>query len=149
MITSNDKINDNTKYVQEKMIMCKNYNALSFLKAWTLSFFLVHILCYHLCYHLMLSFFVIISHLLCFSWKRDTLFSSHNACRYMASAMSPVSLPNIDAHAAGGVSVQPSTACELLALFMKRCPFFVHDYSSFKYFLKVHKHEIILNFFWT
>ncbi len=38
-----------------------------------LSFSLAHILCYHLCYHLMLSFFVIISPLFSFSWKRDTL----------------------------------------------------------------------------
>jgi hypothetical protein len=37
------------------------------------SFSLVHILCYHLRYHLMLSFFVIISPLFSFSWKRDTL----------------------------------------------------------------------------
>jgi hypothetical protein len=41
-----------------------------------LSFFLVHVGCYHLCYHLMLSFFVIISPLLSFSWKRDTLVKS-------------------------------------------------------------------------
>ena len=38
-----------------------------------LSFFLVPVGCYHLCYHLMLSFFVIISPLFSFSWKRDTL----------------------------------------------------------------------------
>ncbi len=38
-----------------------------------LSFSLVHILCYQLCYHLMLSFIVIISPLLSFSWKHDTL----------------------------------------------------------------------------
>jgi hypothetical protein len=37
-----------------------------------LSFFLVQDGCYHLCYHLMLSFFVIISPLFSFSWKRDT-----------------------------------------------------------------------------
>ncbi len=38
-----------------------------------LSFFLVQDECYHLFYHLMLSFFVIISPLFSFSWKRDTL----------------------------------------------------------------------------
>jgi hypothetical protein len=35
--------------------------------------FLVQDGCYHLCYHLMLSFFVIVSPLFSFSWKRDTL----------------------------------------------------------------------------
>jgi hypothetical protein len=34
---------------------------------------------YHWCYHLMLSFFVIISPLFSFSWKRDTLIAASKA----------------------------------------------------------------------
>ncbi len=92
MITSNDNINDNTKYVQGKMITKSSkflryhfplyiFCAIIYVIIFrVLSFSLEHIWCYHLCYHLMLSFIVIISPSF-FPWKRDTLGLSPSWCR--------------------------------------------------------------------
>ncbi len=55
------------------IIWCYHFSQFANVIIFVLSFFLVQDGCYHLCYHLMLSFFVIISSLSYFSWKRDTL----------------------------------------------------------------------------
>ncbi len=55
------------------IIWCYHFSQFANVIIFVLSFFLVQEGCYHLCCHLMLSFFVIISPLFSFSWKRDTL----------------------------------------------------------------------------
>jgi len=63
-------------YLFNVIIWCYHFSQFANVIIFVLSFFLVQHGCYHLCYHLMLSFFVIISPLFSFSWKRDTLLSS-------------------------------------------------------------------------
>jgi hypothetical protein len=60
-------------YLFNDFIWCYHFSQFANVIILVLSFFLVQHGCYHLCYHLMLSFFVIISPLFSFSWKRDTL----------------------------------------------------------------------------
>jgi hypothetical protein len=64
-------------YLFNVIIWCYHFSHFANVIIFVLSFFLVQHGCYHLCYHLMLSFFVIISPLFSFSWKRDTLLYSH------------------------------------------------------------------------
>ncbi len=60
-------------YLFNVIIWCYHFSQFANVIIFVLSFFLVQHGCYHLCYHLTLSFFVIISPLFSFSWKRDTL----------------------------------------------------------------------------
>ncbi len=55
------------------IIWCYQFSQFANVIIFLLTFFLVQDGCYHLRYHLRLSFFVIISTLFSFSWKRDTL----------------------------------------------------------------------------
>ncbi len=55
------------------IIWCYHFSLFGNVFIFVLSFSLVQDGCYHFCYHSMLSFFVIISPLFSFSWKRDTL----------------------------------------------------------------------------
>ncbi len=60
-------------YFFNGIILCYHFSQFANVIIFVLSFFLVQHGCFHLCYHLMFSFFVLISPLFSFSWKRDTL----------------------------------------------------------------------------
>ncbi len=78
------------------IIWCYHFSQFANVIIFVLPFFLVQHGCYHLCYHLMLSFFVIISPLFSFSWKRDTLLQNSHFCLHKGleiTAKKIISLP--------------------------------------------------------